>query len=52
MIVIVDDQLQAGMVRGLSLACRSLGVSHVVDVRNLGNISSHDAIASVAWTAG
>jgi GTP cyclohydrolase I len=37
------------MARDLSAACRDLGVSHRVAVRNLESIHSHDAIARVTW---
>ena len=35
------------MVRELSLACRSKGVAHRADVRNIESIHSHDAIATI-----
>ncbi|HEY9290008.1 MAG TPA: GTP cyclohydrolase I FolE2 [Microlunatus sp.] len=37
------------MARDLSLGCRSRGVGHEIQVRNLESIHSHDAIATVAW---
>jgi GTP cyclohydrolase I len=38
------------LIRDLTLACRDLGFSHVIEARNIESIHSHDAVARLTWS--
>ena len=40
------------LIRDLTTACRSLGVSHRISARNIESIHSHDALARLVWVRG